>query len=58
MKTRLARLKLIQRQVRDLSPEWELHLEVLVDRLIHEFNIGVNVGNPQASYKGLCFQGK
>ena len=29
----------------------ELHLEVLVDRLIREFNIGVNVGNPQVSYK-------
>ena len=34
-----------------ISGMGELHLEVLVDRLIREFNIGVNVGNPQVSYK-------
>lgn len=29
----------------------ELHLEILVDRLIREFNIGVYVGNQQVSYR-------
>jgi elongation factor G len=29
----------------------ELHLEVIVDRLCREFNIGVNSGIPQVSYK-------
>jgi elongation factor G len=29
----------------------ELHLEILVDRLIREFNVGVHVGNPQVSYR-------
>lgn len=29
----------------------ELHLEILIDRLIREFNVGVHVGKPQVSYK-------
>jgi elongation factor G len=29
----------------------ELHVEILVDRLIREFNVGVHVGNPQVSYR-------
>ncbi|MDO4582344.1 MAG: elongation factor G [Bacillota bacterium] len=29
----------------------ELHLEVIVDRLLREFRIGANVGKPQVSYK-------
>ncbi len=29
----------------------ELHLEILVDRLIREFNVGVHVGKPQVSYR-------
>jgi elongation factor G len=29
----------------------ELHLEVLVDRLIREFNVGANVGRPQVAYR-------
>jgi len=29
----------------------ELHLEVLVDRLLREFKVGANVGQPQVAYK-------
>jgi elongation factor G len=29
----------------------ELHLEVLVDRLIREFKVGANVGRPQVAYR-------
>jgi elongation factor G len=29
----------------------ELHLEILVDRLLREFHVGANVGNPQVAYK-------
>ncbi|HZK17927.1 MAG TPA: EF-Tu/IF-2/RF-3 family GTPase, partial [Clostridia bacterium] len=29
----------------------ELHLEVIVDRLLREFKVGANVGTPQVSYK-------
>ena len=29
----------------------ELHLEILIDRLIREFNVGVHVGKPQVSYR-------
>ena len=29
----------------------ELHLEVLVDRLIREFRVGANVGRPQVAYR-------
>ena len=29
----------------------ELHLEVLVDRLTREFNVGANVGKPQVAYR-------
>ncbi len=29
----------------------ELHLEIIVDRLKREFNVGVNVGDPQVSYR-------
>ena len=29
----------------------ELHLEVLVDRMLREFSVGANVGKPQVSYK-------
>lgn len=34
-----------------ISGMGELHLEILVDRLIREFNVGVNVGNQQVSYR-------
>src|SRR5690349_9874510 len=29
----------------------ELHLEIIVDRMVREFNVGANVGKPQVAYK-------
>jgi elongation factor G len=29
----------------------ELHLEIVVDRLQREFNVGANVGKPQVAYR-------
>src|SRR5262245_49710337 len=29
----------------------ELHLEIIVDRLVREFGVGANVGRPQVAYK-------
>ncbi|MBF0359670.1 MAG: elongation factor G [Oligoflexia bacterium] len=29
----------------------ELHLDIITDRLIREFNVGINVGSPQVSYR-------
>jgi elongation factor G len=29
----------------------ELHLEIITDRLVREFNVGVSVGKPQVAYK-------
>jgi elongation factor G len=29
----------------------ELHLEIIADRLLREFNVGANVGQPQVAYK-------
>ncbi len=34
-----------------ISGMGELHLDIIVDRLVREFNVGVNVGTPQVSYK-------
>ncbi|MGE0640328.1 MAG: elongation factor G [Thermoanaerobaculia bacterium] len=34
-----------------ISGMGELHLEIIVDRLIREFNVGANVGKPQVAYK-------
>ena len=34
-----------------ISGMGELHLEVLVDRLIREFGVGANVGKPQVAYR-------
>ena len=34
-----------------LSGMGELHLEIIVDRLLREFNVGANVGKPQVAYK-------
>ncbi len=34
-----------------ISGMGELHLEVLMDRVLHEFNVGVRVGKPQVAYK-------
>ncbi|HMC82407.1 MAG TPA: elongation factor G [Candidatus Polarisedimenticolia bacterium] len=34
-----------------ISGMGELHLEIITDRLVREFNIGVSVGKPQVAYK-------
>ena len=34
-----------------ISGMGELHLEVLIDRMLREFNVGVRVGKPQVAYK-------
>ena len=34
-----------------LSGMGELHVEILIDRLVREFNVGVHVGKPQVSYR-------
>lgn len=34
-----------------ISGMGELHLEVLIDRVLREFNVSVNVGKPQVAYK-------
>ncbi|MEW6429802.1 MAG: elongation factor G [Thermodesulfobacteriota bacterium] len=34
-----------------ISGMGELHLEIITDRLVREFKVGVNVGKPQVSYK-------
>ena len=34
-----------------ISGMGELHLEIIVDRLIREFNVSANVGKPQVAYK-------
>ena len=34
-----------------ISGMGELHLEIIVDRMLREFSVGANVGKPQVSYK-------
>jgi elongation factor G len=34
-----------------ISGMGELHLEIITDRLVREFSVGVNVGKPQVAYK-------
>jgi elongation factor G len=34
-----------------ISGMGELHLEIIVDRLLREFNVGANVGKPQVAYR-------
>ncbi len=34
-----------------ISGMGELHLEIIVHRLLHEFNVSANVGTPQVAYK-------
>jgi elongation factor G len=34
-----------------ISGMGELHLEILVDRMLREFSVGANVGKPQVAYK-------
>jgi len=41
-----------------ISGMGELHVEILVDRLIREFNVGVHVGNPQVSYRETITENK
>ncbi|MCK5833746.1 elongation factor G, partial [bacterium] len=41
-----------------ISGMGELHLEILVDRLIREFNVAANVGNPQVSYRETITKNK
>jgi len=40
-----------------ISGMGELHLEVLVDRIQREFNVGVSVGKPQVSYRETATAG-
>ncbi len=40
-----------------LSGMGELHLEILVDRLLREFKVKVNVGKPQVSYRETIISG-
>ena len=39
-----------------ISGMGELHLEIIVDRLVREFNVGANVGKPQVAYKETITQ--
>jgi len=34
-----------------ISGMGELHVEILIDRIVREFNVGVHVGKPQVSYR-------
>jgi len=34
-----------------ISGMGELHLEIITDRLVREFNVGANIGRPQVAYK-------
>jgi len=40
-----------------ISGMGELHLEIIVDRLVREFKIGANVGRPQVAYRETITQG-
>jgi elongation factor G len=40
-----------------ISGMGELHLEIIVDRLIREFNVGANVGKPQVAYRETIKKG-
>jgi len=39
-----------------ISGMGELHLEIITDRLVREFNVGANVGKPQVAYKETITQ--
>ena len=42
----------MRKQVKQSSQVWvELHLEIIVDRLLREFKVEANVGEPQVSYR-------
>lgn len=40
-----------------ISGMGELHLEIIVDRLLREFGVGANVGKPQVSYRETITKG-
>ncbi|MEE9293228.1 MAG: elongation factor G [Acidobacteriota bacterium] len=40
-----------------ISGMGELHLDIITDRLVREFGVGVNVGKPQVAYKETIRQG-
>jgi elongation factor G len=40
-----------------ISGMGELHLEIIVDRLLREFKVGANVGKPQVAYKETIRKG-
>jgi elongation factor G len=40
-----------------ISGMGELHLEIIVDRLLREFSVGANVGKPQVAYKETIRKG-
>ena len=35
----------------------ELHLEIITDRMVREFNVGANIGKPQVAYREAITQG-
>ncbi len=39
-----------------ISGMGELHLEIITDRLVREFNVGANVGRPQVAYREAVLQ--
>jgi elongation factor G len=39
-----------------ISGQGELHLEIIVDRLLREFQVDANVGNPQVAYRETISQ--
>jgi len=39
-----------------ISGMGELHLEIITDRLLREFNVGANIGRPQVAYKEAITQ--
>lgn len=39
-----------------ISGMGELHLGTIVGRLLHEFKVEANIGNPRAVYRGLITQ--
>jgi elongation factor G len=40
-----------------ISGMGELHLEIIIDRLLREFKVGANVGRPQVAYKETILTG-
>ncbi|RJX23963.1 MAG: elongation factor G [Dethiobacter sp.] len=40
-----------------ISGMGELHLEIIIDRLLREFKVGANVGRPQVAYKETILAG-